>query len=255
MDIATIIGIVAAFGLVLASIFMGGNPLAFLDIPSVLIVFGGTIGAVLINYPMGTVIGVIGVVKNAFFHTEDALGEVVTKMVEFAKVARRDGVLALEAAAEKESDAFLVKGLSLVVDGTEPELTRQILDTELEYKASRHKVGAGVFEAMGNFAPALGMIGTLIGLVQMLQNMSDPTSIGPAMAVALITTLYGAVIANLVCIPIAGKLKKRSDEEQLAGEMVIAGIMSIQSGDNPRIVEQKLNTFLPPAARQLSQEK
>lgn len=171
-------------------------------------------------------------------------------MVEFAKVARRDGVLALENVAGDTEDPFMKQGVQLVVDGTEPELTRQILEVEIEQIDSRHKVGSGVLESMGNFAPAMGMLGTLVGLIFMLQSLDDPSTIGPKMSIALVTTFYGALLANLLFIPLSEKLKKRNSEEILYKEMAMAGILSIQSGDVPRIVEQKLNTFLPPSQRQ-----
>ena len=250
MDIATLLGFLLGFGLVLGSIVLGNGLGFFIDVTSMMIVFGGTIGAALIAFPMPDVIALLSALNKAFFFSGESLAELVPRMVEFARVARRDGVLALENVAGETSDPFMHQGIQLVVDGTEPELTRQILETEMEKVEQRHRVGAAILEAMGNFAPAMGMIGTLIGLIFMLQSLDDPSTIGPKMSIALVTTFYGALLANLLFLPLAEKLKKRSAEELLYKEMTLAGILSIQSGDVPRIVEQKLNTFLPPGLRQ-----
>lgn len=249
MDIATIVGIVSAFALVLISIMMGGGLGIFIDIPSVLIVFGGTIGATMINYPLGDVLSVVKVVKNVFFTKVWSTQEVVDRFVEFANKSRREGILALESEVPTLKDPFLVKGLQLTIDGMEPDSIRDILETEIEYLEERHKSGAEILTTMATFFPAMGMIGTLIGLVQMLKTMSDPSTIGPSMAVALLTTFYGAVAANLVCLPMAGKLKKRSQEEALVKEMIISGIVSVANGENPRVIEQKLHSFVAPNAR------
>ena len=249
MDKATIIGIIAAFGLVIGAIMTSGSIVFFIDIPSFLIVVGGTFGATLINYPLKELLGVMKVISQAFTQKLNNASELIPIIVEAARKARVEGVLSLETTIEEVDDDFLKKGLQLAIDGTEPELINQIMGTEMDYVAQRHKIGYGIMETMGTFSPALGMIGTLIGLIMMLQSMNDPSSIGPAMAVALITTFYGALIANLVCLPMAGKLKLRSEEELLQKELIIAGILSIQSGDNPRVVELKLNNFVPPAQR------
>ena len=249
MDIATVIGIIAAFGLVIGAIMTSGSITFVIDIPSLLIVVGGTIGATLINYPLKELLGVLKVVNQAFFQKLRPASELIPVLVEAARKARVEGVLSLESTVEEVKDEFLRKGLQLAIDGTEPELINQIMETEMDYVAARHKVGYGIMETMGTFAPALGMIGTLIGLIMMLQSMNDPSTIGPAMAVALITTFYGALSANLVYLPLAGKLKLRSEEELLQKELIIAGILSIQSGDNPRVVELKLNNFVSPTQR------
>ncbi|MEA2062225.1 MAG: motility protein A, partial [Gemmatimonadota bacterium] len=175
--------------------------------------------------------------------------ETIATLVSFAERARREGILALERHMEEIEDEFLSKGIQLAVDGTEPELMRSILTTELDYMERRHTNGAGILTTAGALAPAFGMCGTLIGLVLMLLTMSDPSTIGPKMAVALITTFYGAILANLFFIPLSNKLKRRSEEEVLVKELMIEGILSIQSGDNPRIVEQKLTSFISPKLR------
>ena len=249
MDPATIVGIVSGVALILIAIYQGGNLALFINIPSVMITVGGTIAATFINFPITRILKVLGVVKNAFVQKVQSPEAMIPIMVDFATRARREGILALESAAEEMDDVFLKTGIQLAVDGTEPSLVRDILDTELEYVTERHDLGAAIFEAMGFYAPAFGMIGTLIGLIQMLQTLDDPSAIGPAMAVALITTFYGALLANLICLPLAGKLKQKSKEENLRKELIIHGIVLIQSGENPRIVEQKLNSFLSPKLR------
>lgn len=249
MDIATLVGIVVAYILVFVALLLGPGVGVYIDIPSVLIVIGGTLGIILMNWPLNKVLNVMSVVMKTFLFKADSPADLIFKLVDFSQRARRDGILALESAEEEVTDLFLKKGIRLAVDGTEPEVIKTILETDLSYMQDRHKEGAAVLESMAAFAPAMGMIGTLIGLVAMLQTMSDPSSIGPAMAVALLTTFYGALIANLFAAPLAGKLKTRSAEETMLKEIMIAGIMAIQSGDNPRIVEQKLNAYLPPKAR------
>jgi chemotaxis protein MotA len=255
LDIATIIGVVSSFVLVIGAIMMGSPLTLFIDIPSVLITVGGTIGATLINYPLKELLGVIKVSSQAFFHKLRPAVELIPILVEAARKARVEGVLSLETMIVEIEDDFLKRGLQLAIDGTEPELINQIMETDMNFVGQRHKVGASILETMGAFAPAFGMIGTLIGLVQMLQSMNDPSQIGPAMAVALITTFYGAILANILCLPLAGKLKLRSEEEMLQKELILAGILAIQSGDNPRVVEQKLSNFVPPNQRVSSFEK
>jgi chemotaxis protein MotA len=250
MDIATVVGLVAGILLVIVTILMGGSPGIFVNIPSAIIVFGGTFSAVLINYPLGDVLSVIGTVKNAFFHKGTDPQGVIQKLVDFATVARREGILALESHAGESGDEFLEKSVQLAIDGTAPELIKDILTTELAFTEDRHGTGQSILTAAGAFAPAWGMIGTLIGLVQMLATMEDPSTIGAGMAVALLTTLYGALLANIALLPSAGKLKVRTANELLSKEIVIEGILSIQSGDNPRIVEQKLKAFVSPAMRE-----
>lgn len=250
MDIATLIGIVSGFGLIVISIVMGGAPALFINIPSVLIVVGGTLAATLINYPLSDVLGVISTLRNAFFHKSNSPTLLIEKIVDFANVARREGILALETHAAEVEDPFLQKSVQLAIDGTAPELIKDILTTELAFMEDRHSIGQSILLAAGAFAPAFGMIGTLIGLVQMLATLDDPSAIGGSMAIALLTTLYGAVLANVLFLPCAGKLKVRTSGELLNKEIIIEGILSIQSGENPRIVEQKLKAFISPAMRE-----
>ena len=249
MDIATLIGLVLAFGLIVWAINLGGSLSQFVDMPSLAIVIGGTMAAILANTPLPKVIGLIGVIKKTVLFAAQEPDSVIGKMVNYAERARREGILALEEDSENEQDEFLRKGLRLAVDGTDPQLLEKILSTDVAQIEARHLEGKKILEAGGTFAPAFGMIGTLVGLVNMLSALEDPSSIGAGMATALITTFYGAVLANAFCLPLAGKLETRSTEEMLVKEMIIDGIMAIQSGDSPRIVEEKLRSFLSPALR------
>jgi chemotaxis protein MotA len=251
MDIATILGVVSAFGLVIIAIFMGGGIGIFINIPSLMIVVGGTLGATMINYPLGEVFGVFNVVKKALFTRNISVKDLIKNFVTFANKSRKEGILALESEIKNLDDEFLKKGIQLSIDGLEPQEIRDILETEIDFIKTRHQLGSEIFATMGAFAPALGMIGTLIGLVQMLQTMDDPSSIGPSMAVALLTTFYGSIMANIVCIPVSGKLRTRSKEEVLSKEMAVQGIISLSNGDNPRVLEQKLKAFIPPNKREL----
>lgn len=249
MDLATIIGLVLAFGLVVAGIMMNSSLLLYVDIPSAVIVLGGTIGAALVNYPIGHMMSVLKVCRKTLFATMDDPKDIISRFMDYANRARREGILSLEPILKEINDEYLKKGLQLTVDGLEPQTIQEIMETEIHYLESRHETGAEILGAMGNYAPALGMIGTVIGLVAMLSTMNDPSTIGPAMAVALITTFYGALLANLVFNPMAGKLKLRSKQEVLLREMVLEGILAISKGENPRIIEEKLNSYLAPSER------
>ena len=253
MDIATIVGFIAAVTCLMVGI--GSNLPSMIDPPSMIIVVGGTLAATLIANPLQEVIGLIGVIKCAILVNVPMPTEIIERIVGFAETARREGILSLEAAIEEGDDPFLSTGVRLAVDGTEPDLIMDILETELQFVEERHKEGQEIIANMGNAAPAFGMIGTLIGLVIMLKNMDDPAAIGPGMAIALLTTMYGAILANIIFGPISAKLKRYSSKEVLAKRMIIEGIMSIQSGDNPRIVEHKLSVFLSPKVRPSSEEE
>lgn len=250
MDLATLIGIVSAFALVLISIMMGSGLGLFLDLHSAMIVLGGTLGATMIHYPLKDLLGVFKVLKNVFFTQTWSGQALIEKMVDLSTRSRREGMLVLESELRGIDDDFMVKGLQLAIDGMEPRAIQEIMETEIDYLQERHRLGAEILGSMATFFPAMGLIGTLIGLIQMLKTMEDPSTIGPAMALALITTFYGAVGANLICLPMAGKLRKRSQEETLIKEMVISGIIAIANGENPRIVEQKLHSFIPPNLRE-----
>ena len=228
---------------------------AFINPQALMITLGGTMAATLINYPIHQVLGMFKVVKKAFVPHGPTAADTIRTLVKFAQKARREGLLALEDDCNQLDEPFLMKGIQLVVDGTEASLVRSILETELSFLEERHRGGAGMFDSMGALSPAFGMIGTLIGLIQMLGNLENPESIGPGMAVALVTTLYGTLLANLFFLPIAGKLKVRSADEILLKEVMVEGILSIQAGDNPRIVEEKLKAFLAPKNRDTVRSK
>lgn len=250
MDIATIIGIVSAFGLMLMAIMQGGGIGLFIDVPSMLIVFGGTAGVALVNFPLGDVLSAANVAKKAFLFKETDTNQLLEKLMEFANKARKEGILSLQSSIDNIDDDFLIKALQMAVDGQEPDDLKGMLNTEIDYIQHRHSLGESIFQSLGAISPAMGMVGTLIGLVQMLQNMSDPSAIGPAMAVALLTTFYGAVLANVVFLPIAGKLKTRSKTELLQKTIIVEGMGSILSGENPRVMEQKLHAFIAPKLRE-----
>jgi len=251
MDIATLAGIIAGTSFIIIGILLSGSLNNFLDAPSVMIVFGGTIASTLIAYPLNKVIGIMNVSRNLFFAKDMNSQNVIKNIIELANIARKEGLLALEEAASSLNDAFLQKGVLLIVDGTDPELVRNIMETEISFVEERHKQGQGIFETMGSLAPAFGMIGTLIGLINMLMALDDPASLGPNMSVALITTFYGSVLANLLFIPMAHKLKQRSGQEILYKGIMLEGLLSIQAGENPRIIEEKLKAFLSPAERKI----
>ncbi|NLE38577.1 MAG: motility protein A, partial [Pirellulaceae bacterium] len=240
MDISTIVGLVVGVSLMIMSILIsdGASFAGFVDVPSILVVGGGATAAVLISFPLKTALRVFAVAKNVLFNRQQSFSELIDQIVSLAETARRDGLLALENRVEEISNPFIVLGIQMAVDGTRPEVIEAIMRTEMDAVATRHRTGKGVLDQMGRFAPAFGMIGTLMGLIIMLGNMS-PETIGSGMAVALLTTLYGAIVSNLFCLPFAEKLAFIHQHEMLAMEIVVRGIMAIQSGDNPRIIEQK----------------
>lgn len=249
MDLATLFGIVIGMVLLIVSIMMEGDILLFWSFSSILIVFGGTFASIMINFTMNQVLSVFPLLKVAFSKKSHDSIAMIEVLVDFAETSRREGLLALEEKALAADEPFLQKGIQLVVDGTDAELVRNILEIELVFLEERHRLGQKIFEQMGALAPAYGMIGTLIGLIAMLGALDDPDQIGMGMAVALITTLYGSVASNLIFLPLAGKLSIKSDGEVLLKQVMIEGILSIQAGENPRIVEEKLKSFLSPAER------
>ena len=253
MDIATIIGLIVGTVLIVASIILGGSPGTFVNVPSVLIVFGGTLATAFIRFGMNDVINSIAVAANTFSTKLGKPQQIILEIVNLANIARKNGLIVLE--QQPIEDSFLKKAVMYCVDGHEAEFIDEVLRKEVSLTADRHEVGKKVFVSMGDAAPAFGMIGTLIGLVQMLSSMDDPNSIGPSMAVALLTTLYGAVIANLVCLPMADKLALRSEEEQRNRKLIIEGVLGILKGLNPRVMEEFLQTFLPPKERTGSEKK
>ncbi len=251
MDIATLIGLVGGMGVIIGAIVLGGNVGGFVDIPSVIVVVVGTVTAAFTMFPLSTVIGSIKVGLKTLLYKSPDPQAIIQQIVQLAELARKESLVALEK-VNLEHD-FLKKGVLMVADGTEEQLVRSVLETEIQFMKRRHQLGQGVFKGMGTMAPAFGMIGTLIGLVAMLQNLSDPGAIGPAMAVALLTTFYGAVLANVIFLPLARKLEARSEEDALFMEIMMEGVLSVQRGDHPSIVKDKLLAFLSPAIRESKQ--
>lgn len=250
MDFATLAGI---FGGLYLIVFWGvGSPAKiamFVDIHSLAITMGGTVAAILVAYPFSTVLSAFSIAKHAFMPQKFNAGITLNLLVSFSEQARREGILSLENRVHEVHDEFMRKGIELAVDGTDPQVIREVFELEMDALDGRHRIGLQLFEDMGAIAPAFGMIGTLIGLVLMLGNLADPSSIGPAMAVALITTLYGALFANLICIPIAIKLKGLHEKEMHSRQIIMEGILSLQRGENPRLIEAKLRALLSPEAR------
>ena len=257
LDIATLLGLVISLALMVYAI-MADSPaaiLGFIDLNSALITFGGAFMIVLASSKnIGDFVGGL----KSFGLTMKTLNfnqsEVIKSIINLSNIARKDGLLALEEASQNIEDPFLKKGILLIVDGTDPELVRGILETEISCIEDRHKSKIGFWETLGSMGPAWGMIGTLIGLVNMLANLSDPSKIGPAMAIALITTFYGSFLANWMCAPVANKLKGNSAEEIMLKGIMVEGILSIQAGENPRVIEEKLKSFLTPAEREAFSE-
>ncbi len=255
MDLGTIIGSLLGSGLILTSIALGGidKLIIFWDTPSVLIVFGGALASVMVAYPMKTVLKTINVIKMTVFNKEQSPIETITQLVSLAETARREGLLALENRMEEITDPFLAGGIRMAVDGMSPEVVESIMNTEIDAINGRHGSGKGLIANFGKYCPAFGMIGTLIGLVLMLADL-DPDTIGAGMAVALLTTLYGAVASNLFLLPMADKLGFLNDDELLVMDITLKGIVAIQAGENPRVIKQKLLTYIPPNDRPVEEE-
>jgi chemotaxis protein MotA len=249
MDKATLIGIIVGVTSIIISILLGGSLLGFVDFPSLFVVFGGTTAALLINFPMNEVTTLVGYMKLSLNESNTSVKNLIEDLVSMSEKARREGILAIEQALGEINDPFMKSGLRLAVDGSEPEAIKESMEIEMSNVEIRHKRGHEILDAGGTYAPAFGMVGTLIGLVNMLKNMSDPSSIGPAMAIALLTTFYGAVLANLIFLPIKGKLVERSKIELLQKELIIEGVIGIQGGENPRMLRAKLETYLKPSER------
>ena len=252
MDIASLIGIIAGFALMVFGILFGNDISVisgFLDPPSALITFGGSFMCILASYTLPNFLAGLKSIKLIFKTSSMNVADIIQKIIDLSNIARKEGLLSLEEAASEIDDDFLKKGILLVVDGTDPELVRAIMETELASVEGRHKEKIGFWENVGAMGPAWGMIGTLIGLINMLRDLSDFASIGPNMAVALVTTLYGAVLANWICAPVATKLKGKNDEEMMVKEIEVEGLLSIQAGENPRVIEEKLKSFLAPGDR------
>lgn len=257
MDKATVGGVVMAFGLLALAVMLapGGNFMAFWDAASASVVIGGALAAICIAFPLGALFLIPKVVKKVLMPGTKDLKPVIKQLVQFSEIARRDGILALESKTDEIDDPFILLGIQMAVDGTDAELMEAVLRTEMEAISARHKVGKSLMETGGRYAPAFGMIGTLMGLIIMLGNMDDPAAIGPGMAVALITTLYGAMVSNIIFLPFADKLGYYTKKEMEIREVIVRGILSIQDGDNPRMLEQKLNMFLPQSQRDSEEDE
>jgi chemotaxis protein MotA len=251
MDISTIIGIVLGIGCIVAAILHDGSLKSFVDIPGALICYGGSISSLFIMFPLKKVLGVFGVLRQCFFITLPDPKEEIKRLTDLATVARRDGLLALEKKLPEIKDPFLVRGLEMVIDGTPKEKLEEVLQIELHCIQERHTTGKKIFDQLGASMPAFAMVGTLIGLILMLNKLDDPSSIGSGMAVAMVATFYGAFTANLICLPLAGKLESRNKDETLLRELMIQGLAALVEGEAPRAMETKLKAFLAPKARQI----
>ena len=245
MDIATIIGLVGAFGIIYMAI--SANAAAFIDTASLLIVVAGSIAVVLARCTLGEFLGAIGVLGKAFSRKIENPFELINQLVELATIARKDGMIALE--GQDIKNAYMAKAVAMLVDGTDPDIIKSSLERDTAMMKQRHGMGVGVFSAWGEIAPAMGMVGTLAGLVIMLGNMSDPKAIGPAMAIALLTTMYGAILANVICLPMAQKLTNASALEAANNELILEGVLFMQSGGNPRVMGDMLGSFVAPKMR------
>jgi len=253
-DILTPIGITIGFVMISAAILSSGGRegfITFVDVTSVFIVIGGLIGSLLINFKFEQIKLFYTVFKEAFRKNDQKIPQLIQLFVHLSERARKEGLLSLEDEMADEEDEFIKKGVLLAIDGVEPEVINEIMNAEIIALEDRHYKGRVLLEKAGEYAPAWGMIGTLIGLVLMLNNLEDPSSLGPNMAVALLTTLYGTVLANLVFVPMASKLENKTDEEIFIKQIIIEGIIGVQSGQNPRILEEKLSAFIQDEAEKL----
>lgn len=254
MDVSTLIGAIVGLTAVCVGIALGGSFAVFIDPPAFLIVFGGAAASTFISFPLSNVLKVFAICKQCLFAKPLDPADEVRRFIEFARIARRSGILSLEEKLAEHGDPFLRRGLQLVIDGTPAEAVRDILTSQLEARRERHRRGKMILENMGAAAPAMAMVGTLIGLIQMLSNLSDPSGVGAGMAVALVATFYGAAFANLVALPLANKLDARSQDENLMTQLMIEGIIGIQSGDNPRMIEDRLKSYLAPSVARALEE-
>ena len=265
MDLTTVIGIVIGLILIIVAIGLRGgvvdfptllrNVMGFWNIPSIMITFGGAFSAILINYPLKQVVGVFQIAKKVFTESEENPMKLISTFVSYAQKARREGLLSLEGELKKINSDFLKRGMHLLVDGADQNFIRTMLETELNFVQERHKIGQEIFVTLGSYSPAFGMIGTIIGLILMLANLEDQSQIASGMAVALLTTFYGSTAAYLIFLPIAGKLKRRSEEEVFIKEVIIRGVLLLQSGASPTIIETNLKAYLEPKYRKKTEEE
>ncbi|PKM47350.1 MAG: motility protein A [Firmicutes bacterium HGW-Firmicutes-8] len=253
MDLSSIIGLVLGFAMLLiAYVEEGGQLSALVQPTAAMIVFGGTIGAVMTSFTLNDLKQVGKLFQIVFKEKKYEVNELITILCSFAEKARREGLLSLERETANIDDEFLRQGIQLVVDGTDPALVRDILETQIEFTDQRHKIGADIFESAGGYSPTMGIIGTVLGLVMVLGNLTNPDELGPSIAVAFIATLYGVAFANLAWLPIGHKLKLKSKQERFMREIALEGVLSIQAGDNPGIVREKLRAFLSATIRQVA---
>ncbi len=250
MELATVLGLVVAFGAMIVSLLIdGNNPASLFNLGAIIIVVGGTIGATMIAYPIDAFMKLPALFMQTFkADTSDPQAK-IDLFVNLADRARREGLLSLEEEVEGIDDDFAKKGIMLVVDGMDPALVREVLEIDNDLVGRRHNVGSAMLETMGGLAPAMGMVGTVMGLIGVLRNLSDPSTLGPSIAVAFTTTLYGVLLANLFFNPLGNKLKQRDKREMVAREVMVEGILAVQAGENPRIVREKLESFLTPKLR------
>ena len=251
MDFATIIGLIGGIVLIGVAIASGSDAMLFVSIPSIMVVLGGTIAATLIKFPLKHCFNSVKVAVNAFRNEATQPRELIRIANDMAAIARKNGVIALD--GFEVNDRFFKRASQMVADGYKPEFVEQALREDMEQSQERHEIGQRMFRAIGESAPAFGMIGTLVGLIQMLNTLDDPANIGPAMAVALLTTLYGALIANLIALPIADKLELRSQHERVNQMVIISSIAAIQQGQNPRLMDELLEAYLPVRERDMMQ--
>jgi len=250
MDLATILGLACGFGLMATAIFLGGSPKSFINPPSILIVIGGTFAITTACYSAEEMLRTIKLMFRTFMYSTRDASEAATHILQIAEMARKSGILEVQnVLGSIQNEPFLLKGMTMVVDGSPGEEVENLLRQDLQSTLNRHARSASVLKKMSEFAPAMGLIGTLIGLVQMLSNLEDPSSIGPSMAIALLTTFYGVVLANMVFLPIAAKLERNSVDEALINNIYMLGASSIGRQENPRRLEMLLNSILPPSKR------
>ncbi|OGF48070.1 MAG: hypothetical protein A2231_10305 [Candidatus Firestonebacteria bacterium RIFOXYA2_FULL_40_8] len=254
MDIATIVGLIAALVLVAGSVFVGEGIhgfAAFVSAEAFMVVIGGTVSAILVNYPLKQVLGVFKVLGKAFSSTEEDTSQIVGIFVNLAVKARQKGFLSLEEDVKKIDNDFLKRGMQLLIDGADHEFIVTMMETEMGFIKERHKVGQEIFNALGTYAPALGIIGTVLGMILMLRTLEDAAEVPRRMALALAAAFYGLGAGYMIFLPIAGKLKRRSEEELLVKEIIVRGILLIQAGTSPSVVEANLVAYLDPSARKL----
>ena len=250
MDIATVIGFIFGMVVIIGTIQNEGNIGLFINIPAFAIVFGGMTAATMIHFSMSQFLGIFSIIKKTLLHKAVPPQELIRRMVNYAAINRRDGALALEQEIPKIKDGFMIKGLQMLIDGQEAESIREMMELEVQYLEERHAMGKKILDFMGASCPSFAMVGTLIGLVSMLSKMENPESVGKGMAVALVCTFWGALTANLVFLPLGGKLGMHSKTEKLSMEMITAGICAIAKGDSPTAVREKMQIFISAKRRE-----